>query len=277
MTAVSGLQYGVGARYACAIPLDDVGKPDVPVGTNAPVPYVGMPFYGFHAWDVKAPGMKQIDHKDNDGVAVSDFLPPDAGATAQLKIGVDNQPLNAFLGATKEITIGESKAVHWITNKQGSEPDVALFLYQQAKDRTTRARTWRWQIARSTICVPQLKGMDESAQEVLYDVVLNKGVTTIFGVPLTEAADGCLESAILGGMSNNKPCIAFWRMDGTDDVAMDFPTGVVAKAAANVSVYSWVTGALVSPTLYDVDVDLMGITWDAFPAAGIYGAFIEYV
>lgn len=274
MTAVTGLQYGVGARYVAAFKLDDQGTP-VPGATPA-TPYVGELFKGFHAWNVTAPAMKRIDHKDNDSIAVSDFLPPDTSATAELLIGVDNLEMNALLGATKVITIGESKASHWITDKQGFEPDVALFMFQQAKDKTTRARTWRWQIAPSCLVVPQLTGMNENPQEIRYEVILNKSTKTLFGVPLTEATDGCLESALLGGMSNNRPSICFWKSAGAT-TAFDFPTGVTAIAAANVTVFSWVTGAVVAQgSTYDVDVDLQGITFSAAPAAGVYGAFIEY-
>jgi len=275
MPAATGLQYGVGARYAAAFLLDDQG---VPIATPSPTPYAGELFQGFHAWNVTAPGMKRIDHKDNDSVAVSDFLPPDTAASAELTVGVDNLAVNAALGATKVIDIGESKASHWITDKQGFEPDVALFMYQQAKDKTTRARTWRWQIAPSTLCVPMLTGMTENPQEIKYEVILNKSTKTLFGVPLTELADGCLESAILGGMSNGRPCVCFWEFDGTDDVAGDFPTGIVAlNDTTSVVVFSWVTGAVVAQgSTYDVDVDKMGITFAAFPAAGVYGAFIQY-
>jgi hypothetical protein len=272
MADATGLQYGVGARYVAAFLLDDLGTP---LATDKD-PYVGELFSGFHAWNVTAPGMKRIDHKDNDSIAVSDFLPPDTSGTAELTVGVDNIPLNALLGATKVIEFGESQASHWMTDKQGFEPDVALFMFQQAKDKTTRARTWRWHLAPSCLCVPQLTGMSENPQEIKYEVILNKSTKTIFGVPLTEAVDGCLESALLSGMSNGRPCIVFWKANGSSDEAFAFPVGVTALAAGNVTVFSWVTGALVSPSLYDVDVDLQGLTFDAAPAEGVYGAFIEY-
>jgi hypothetical protein len=274
MGAVSGLQYGVGARFAAIIPLDVDGKPDFTTlaATNA---YNGLNFQGFHSWEVPSLARTKITHMDNDGPAVVDFLPPKEGASATLKIGVDNQVVNAFLQGVKKVTIGEATGVPYITDKMGFEPTISLFLYQQSKDKATRLRRWRYATIPSALCIPDPGPFNENAQERTYQCALNKSTKQIWGVELTEAIDGCLEAALFDWMAEGIPTLLFWNADGIEDEFL-FEVGGAAVAAlstAKITVWDWDAG---TPITSGITKTTAKITFSYPPTTGhVIVALIE--
>jgi hypothetical protein len=239
-----------------------------PAATSTTV-YEGVEFEGGKAWTLNTPDVRRISHVGNDRVLGLDFLPPVEGLTAELRVATENQPLNAILMGVTEFTVGEAKMLAWMTENQGSEPDVGLLLYQQSLDKSTRLRRWRFNIAPKSRCIPALANMDENASEVPYNVALPPTTNHLWGTALADGTEGATEAALIEGMSESRPKIVAWKADGVATSFLfntDYPAVNVNKMVV------WANGVVQSET----DA-VTGVTFAAPPADGtMIVCFYEY-
>lgn len=265
MATPSGNQLAVGARRGYVFPLNSAGLPAAP-STAA---YEGLEIKGLKAADLQIPDPRVIQHGGNDRLLATDFLPSMEAITGEIRTANLSQDVNAALTDVNKFTVGEMTFVPWGTDKQGSEIDIAFFVFQQSLDTDSKVRRWRNIVAPRVRAIPILSGMGEQPNEQRLRVVASPTANHLWGTALEEATEGATEMTFAEGMSEYKPKIVAWKADGTEDNFL-FPTAFQAQSTAKIKV--WDNGTLVTPTLAT-----SGLTFVAAPTTGhIIVALYEY-
>jgi hypothetical protein len=240
MTAspTSGNEYPVGLRYAAAFALTSQGGVAVPAATSATVPYSGSPFVGANAFNLTVPDPRKIVHPGDDRVMASDFLPSLDSVAATIEVSRYDMTLNALLCGVKTYAEADFTMMPWVTDAQGDEPTVGLFLYQQSQNAATKIRNWHFYVLPACRCVPKPAGMSASQTMITYNVVVNPSATTLWGFALTDAINGAVEHGIMEGHSDNQPWIAAWIGAG---ISAEAPFAVTKQAKSALKIAAWDT------------------------------------
>jgi hypothetical protein len=215
MTQATGKQYPIGLRYGAAFTLTSAGLPNA---TSPTTPYEGVQFKSADTLDLTVPDMRTIVHPGDDRVAAVDYLPTLDAVTGTLTVSLYDLDLVALLTNTKVQDMGETDSVSWFTDKQGSEPSVGLFLYQQSLNDTVKARNWRSIWIPSCRCVPKPVGMTATQTSMPFMIAVNPVSAQLWGTTLTEALNGATEQGFLELHSEYKPWLANWLGNGTATV-----------------------------------------------------------
>lgn len=259
MTTATGKQFPVGLRYGAAFALTSAGLPNA---TSPTTPYEGVQFYGANAFDLTVPDARQIVHPGDDRVSAIDYLPAVDPITATLTVSRYDNTLNALLSGVTEYTVGEMDALSWATDKQGSEPSVALFLYQQSLSGVTKARNWRSFLIPSARCIVKTPGMTDAQQSVSYQVGINPVTKQLWGTALATGTEGVTEHGFVEFQSENTPWLCAWLANGTA-TAFSFSSSHQAKSTTKIQV--WDNGTNVTGT---VTLATTGVTFSPAPTSG---------
>lgn len=262
MTATSGIQYGSGFRYGLAFALNANGRI---AGNSATIPYQGIPFTGAKAWNLTIPKQRRINHLNADRVGAADFLPPTEAASATLSVSADNQVIDAILMANKQTTTitGEASGIADLTSNQGFEPIIALWLYQQSLDYSSRLRRWRSFAVPRAKAITMPSGYADREVDASYDVLMTPSNFDIFGRLMTVTDYGATDAQLFRYMTEGIPAIGAWIGDGAT-LVFTFPVGQTpAKSTAKVAVF--VNGVLTS---VGITVTTTSVTFAAAPTAG---------
>lgn len=262
MAATSGIQYGSGFRYGVAFALNANGR----IAGNSPtVAYMGIPFTGAKAWNLTIPKQRRLHHINNDRVGAADFLPPTEAASATLGVSADNQVIDAILMANKQTTTitGEASAMADLTSNQGYEPIIALWLYQQSLDYSSRLRRWRSFAVPRAKAITMPSGYADREVDGTYDVLMTPSNFDIFGRLMTVTDYGATDAQLFRYMTEGIPAIAAWLADGTATV-FTFPAGFTpAKATTKIAVF--VNGTL---TTVGFTLSTTAVTFTVAPTTG---------
>jgi hypothetical protein len=239
MSATSGKQLPIGLRYAVVYALDANGRP---AAVNTTV-YEGLEIKGPKAFTLTLPDPRQISHMGNDRVLAVDILPPTEPTRGELRASVNDFAVHALLTGTSVITLGEATEIAHNTDKQGSEPQVGLLLYQMSLSVGDGLRHYRCFVIPLAVCIPKPQGMSENPEDVTYIVNPTLSNERLWGAQLVLATDGITEASIFEYMCEGKPKLVAFKADGTEDEFL-FPTGAPAKSTAKISVFK--NGVLMS-------------------------------
>lgn len=243
MTIQSGKHYAVGLRYATAFKLGSNGLPDWAC-VNAETAHEGYEFFGPQAWEVTIPEMRKIVHAGNDRVVATDFLPTLESGAGILTVAAQDQVVNAMLTHVNSFDVptlgGDIYMIPWLTEQQGSEPNIGLFLFQQSLDKDTKLRTYRFHCIPKARVSPATGGMSESPSVTRYSAIFNPSTKHLWGTAMTLAEEGCTEAALIEGMSEYRPKLVAWKADGSE-TAFLFPTDKPAVSTAKIAGV-WVNG-----------------------------------
>jgi hypothetical protein len=260
MSAPTGSQYAVGLRFAVAFELNVDGYPNA--GDTPATPYEGLEIKGPKTWDLTIPDSRRISHQGNDRVLALDVLPPTEGLTGVLVSSADDMDVKAALTGVKVRTLGEAKLLPVGTDQQGTEPEVALLLFQQSKDAASRLRRWRMHLIPRATCKPDTGAMNENGSETKYNVVINPSTSHLWGTALNLNDDGCEEAALLEGMFEGRPKLVAWKGDAAED---EFLLPATKPATATTKIHGvWVNGTPVSGD--DITLAVDKLTFDTPPA-----------
>lgn len=248
MTVVTGEMYAVGARRAILFQLNAAGYPLA--GAPAETPYEGIELLGIKSFELSFPAVRKITHSGNDRVMAYDFLPAIEGAGGALVVAGRDLGMDAMVAGVKEVTLAETKFLAQITDQQGAEPDVALFICQQAKDASSRSRRYRYQIIPKCVVSAVPPGMNENPAESRYEIAISPTTKHLWGLAFTIATDGCLEAGVVEGMAEKRPNIVAWLADGTENEFL-FPLSKPAVSVAKIHA-TYVDGVLTVPDIITV-------------------------
>lgn len=238
MTATSGEMYAVGARRAVLFKLNALGYPmDGPSPDFYPAaahtPYEGIEVLGAKSFELNYPAVRKISHVGNDRVLAFDFLPAIEGGSGTLTVAGRSLVLDAMLSGVLPVTVGEAVFAPMITDKQGSESDVGLIVFQQAKDATLRTRRYRMQVVPKGVIAITPPGQNENPAETKYEVAINPTTQHLWGHVFSVADEGCLEAGVVEVMTEGRPNVVAWRADNVE-TNFDLPTAKPATATAKI-------------------------------------------
>jgi len=243
MTASSGSQYFVGARKGVVFPLNAAG---LPAATSPTAVYEGLPLSSIKGFDITTPDARRISHNGNDRVGAVDFLPTLEPVSGEIRVAPSLMDLNSTLMNVNKFAVGNAVGMAWQTEDQGTESDVALVMFQQSLDMTTKLRAYRGIMIPRARAIPVLAGMNDNPGEVRYQVVASPSTKHIWGVTLATGTEGAAEAAAFETMSLGRPIIVGWKCNNSATV-FTFPTD---KPAIDVgSVKCWLDGVPVTTNL----------------------------
>jgi hypothetical protein len=259
MTAATGKQFPVGLRYGSAFQLNTSALPQAPT-TSA---YDGLQFVGSKAFELTLPPPRSVVHLGEDRVLATDYLPSLDAATAVLRVSRYDMGLNAILMNVNSFLIGEQELMPWQTDQQGNEADVALFLYQQSLEGSTKVRNWRAFFLPSTRCVPTPGGMTDSPQDMVYNVAINPVSQHLWGTDLAVITEGVTELGVLEVHTEKRPFFTAWRANGA---ATNFTFSASKQAFSTAKIAAaWNNGTDVTGTITKATT---GITFGVAPTDG---------
>lgn len=238
MTASSGNQLSVGAKFGVLFELNSSGYPDA---TSVTVPYEGIELAGIKGFELSSPNARMITHTGNDRVLAVDFLPTQEPISGEIRIAPSLMTVNASVMGVTAFTVGEAKMLPWATDKQGSEEDFGLIVYQQSLDKDTKLRAWRGVIAPRIRAVPVLSPMNDNPSEFRYQVIASPSTKHLWGTALATGTEGATEAAALETMGSNKPKVVAW-LGNASATSFSLPSNFPAVSTAKMIV--WVNGVL---------------------------------
>jgi len=212
MGVTSGKQFGVGLRHAQVFELDASGYP---AATNATA-YEGYEIVGPKAFDLTTPDPRKIFHTGNDRLLAQDFLPTLEGASGALRVSRNDYDVFATMTGTKKATIGAATVIGYATDKQGSEPDLGMLLFQQSKDGVTKLRRWRAYILPVANANIKPSSMNDNGAEYEYNILPLVATQHLWGVDFDDDVEGFTEAQLIETMTENQPWIAAFKATGAE-------------------------------------------------------------
>lgn len=260
MPTTNGILWGVEVYRAVVFPLNSDGT----LQATSTTVYEGLEIRGPRVFELTPAEPRLIVNPGSGRVMDTIYLPPNEASRAELRVGYNNQHVNAALSNTKVITVGEATMLPRVTDQQGAEPDVAILVSQIAKDSNKLSRWHSYMIPRAR-AIPMDSPMNESALEVRYMITMNPSTVHIWNHTLTVLDEGCLEMAYADVMTEGKPNIVAWLADGTEDEFL-FPVDKQAIDVAKIALFNYATGVEVTAGITKATT---GITYAAAPAADV--------
>ena len=250
MTASSGSNYFVGARKGVVFPLNASGSP---AATSPTVVYEGLDLSAIKGFDIATPDARRISHNGNDRVAAVDFLPTLEPVSGEIRIAPSLMDINSTLMNVNKFALGNAVGMAWQTEDQGTEADVALVMFQQALDLTTKLRSYRGIMIPRARAIPVLSGMNDNAGEFRYQVVASPSTKHIWETALVTGTEGATEAAAFETHSLGRPIIVSWLCNNAATV-FTFPTDKPAIDTASITV--WLDGVLTTANLTKTTTDV---------------------
>jgi len=248
MGVASESQLPVGLRHVRVFELNAAGRPAASDST----PYAGLEIKGPKAFSLSVPAPRKITHYGADRVLATDWLPPNEGASGELRASVHDLAIHALLSGVEVGTIGEAKEVGHATSQQGKEPQVGLLLYQQSVDLVSGAQQYHAIIMPRVKCLPQPAGMGENPEDRIYQIAPAVVSKRLWGTPLSAVTDGITDAQYFEYACEGEPRVVAFKGDGVED-EFSFEAAYPAKATGKVAVFvngtAQTTGVTVAETM----------------------------
>lgn len=258
MANTTGIVWGAEVYRVVVFPLNSDGTLQA-VDTTV---YEGLEIKGPRVFELTPAEPRLIVNPGSGRVMDTIYLPPNEANRAELRVGYNDQNVNAVLSGAKVVTVGESTMVPRGTDQQGSEPDVAMFVTQLAKDNNKLSR-WHYYIIPRAKAIPMDSPMNESALEIRYSITMSPSTVHLWNHPFTVLDEGVLEAAYIDGMSEGKFNVVAWLADGTE-VEFLFPTDKQAIDVAKIALFDYAAGTEIT---VGITKAVTGITYAVAPAA----------
>lgn len=252
------ISWGVDLYRSVVFPLNADGTFQIPEGTDA---YEGLQFEGSRSFNITPAEVRPIDNYGDGRLRDTIYLPPNTSTRGELLVGYEHQELNAALLGVEQFTEGGRTLLPMSTDKQGTEPIVALFLMQMAHD-ISKLKNWRFYQAPRAQCIPYPSSFNDTATEMRYQVTFSPSDVTFWNDELNEEDHGCTEAAYFSGLCEDRPNIVMFQGDGLYDVVFNLPTNKPAVSTTKINVYNLETGAEVTVGFTKTTTDL---TFDSAP------------
>lgn len=198
------------------------------------------------------------------------YRAPREASRAELRVGYDQLDVISALTGVNVYTIGEMKAIGRLTNRQGSEPDVAILLTQRGHDENGLTRYKTYIIPKSK-CPPTDSSMNDNASEMRYPITISNSKKEIWGEAYTVSKHGFTDTGYLTVITEGIPHIVAWQGDGVEDTFL-LPTDKPAISTDKLTVYNWDTGL---QYLTGITKSVTDVVFD-YPSTGLLVAVYEY-
>lgn len=258
MADTNGVVWGVEVYRAVIFPLNSDGSLQA-VDENV---YEGLEIRGPRVFELTPAEPRLITNPGAGRVQDVIYLPPNEATRAELRVGYNQQLVKAALSGVKSLTVGESTMVMRGTDMQGSEPDVAMFVSQLAKDSNKLSR-WHYYMIPRAKAIPMDSPMNENALEDRYLITMSPATAHIWGKALTVSDEGCTEAAYADGMSEGKINVVAWLGDAAT-LEFNFPVGKDAIDVDKIALFDFAAGTAITSGITKA---LDGITFAVAPAA----------
>jgi hypothetical protein len=245
MTAPTGKSFPVGMKQARVYALTADG---VPAATSTTV-YEGIQLVGVQSYENTVPDARRIAHTGDDQVLAQDMLPRQEVSTAKITTAINPMDAYAAMSSTKQATIGSATTIGYATNKQGSEPTVAILMYQQAKEYLSGLRCYRSYEIPATQVIINANGMSADKSAFSFSMLPTAVNHHIWGIQFTANTEGYTTSETEEIQTYGLPHICSWRADGT---VTTFPFNSARQAAGTLQINAISTMSPTGGTVTDV-------------------------
>jgi len=258
MAEPSGISWGVEVYRAIVYPLNADGSMQQ---SNDAQPYEGLQFEGSRVFEITPAEPRAVDNYGDGRLRDTIYLPPNTANKGVLRVGYDHQPINAALTGVNNVTTGDMKWTPMGTDKQGTEPVVALLLMQMGRDEN-KLKRWRWYMIPRAQCIPLPSSFNENGTEMTYQITMSPSTVTIWNQALTLEIHNCLEHAYADGVSEYRPHVVAFEGDGAYDVVFNLPTSKPAFSTSKMKVFNYLTGVEVTTGITKTTTS---VTFDVAP------------
>lgn len=226
----------VGAREARLFTLDS-GTAIIDPGAASATADEGFHVSGLKELQINDPEPQQIFHSGDDGVFVTDALPPTEAITGSVMTGKVAADIEEAITGNKVLTDGERKGIGIGTNNRGSEVQVGMYFYRQAVDTdpnsaTFGARRWELVVFPIVLLIPLEPGMGGTEFQKQYTLRPQFTQKHIWGVTYTVATEGFVRAQGNKWVTQYKPKLVAWRGDSfltSFNLPTDYPAVDVNK------------------------------------------------
>lgn len=259
----------VGLRYLQMLELNT--DDHSPKATAAAWNY-GRQLEGVNSLELTIPESRTIIVKGDDKVTTVFLLPPEEVIKGEIKASKLQGPAVTTMTGAKESTVGKMKVQAFATEKQGKEKDVCIIGTQIAQDTAYgsaefSAERWLSYLVPLAKLVPKPGSMTPEANQTGYTLQGRPTRVWPWGLALSEATDGALETQLATLKTINHPVIAAALGDGTETEFL-FAADMQAVDTDSITLYSNAGGTWAAVSA-GITKAVTGITYTTAPASGV--------
>lgn len=241
MAAPGTIRSGAGFRHCQVILLDSNGYPAA-VDTTV---FEGITLSGARALSIEDPEPRDIVHVGDDRVFQRDVLPPDTPISGEIRSGKVNDALDDVITDDISVTIGEAVLFGFGSDNRGEENQVCILAYRQTLDVDPSSagfgrRRWEGRLFPKVYIIPRESGFEDTPEERAYTFRPLFVTSYPWGESFAVGTEGFTQAQGFRIISEYKPKIVAWKIEGIGDTTLDFSSGYPAQAAGKITV--WVAG-----------------------------------
>ncbi len=228
--------WGVDSFNAFAFPLNADGS----LKATSTAVYEGEEIDGTRDFNLTPAEGSVVANVGNGRLRDTIYRAPREASRAELVIGFVNPRVKALLSGVNTYNVGEAILSGRMTNKQGSEPDVALIVTQRGHNDNGLTRFKSYLIPKGRI-IPRDSPMTENALAETYQVTISNTKKQIWGKPYSTSEHGFTDATYEELVSEYPVAVVAWQGDGVEDEFL-LPTDKPAISTAKMTVFNWDTG-----------------------------------
>lgn len=276
-TVFSGFHRGV--AYA----LNSYGRPDPSAADPYIGPYTGLDVYATKTFSLVVPATRKVSHLGNDRLLKVQQFPPQEPITGELGVGAEDLDLVSLLTGVTVISKAGAKGVPYGSDLQGSEPNVAFIMVQDALAKSGPQR-YRNLFVPSTKAVPRTPGMGADPIDMIFDLAPDITDSHLWGELFSILSDpsdpfsgvsesGADEAAFEIYFSEYEMLICSWLAQAAQTEFL-FKESQPAANVSDIEVFTALNDSVVEEAAADYTLATTGVTFNTAPAT-TYGAGTE--
>lgn len=268
MTTLTELEkfWGVDSFNAFVFPLNADGS----LQADSTTVYEGEEIDGTRDFNLTPAEGSIVANVGNGRLRDTIYRAPREASRAELIVGFVQPRVKAILAGVNTYNIGEAILSGRMTNRQGSEPDVALIVTQRGHNDNGLTRFKSYLIPKSRI-VPRDAPMNDNALAETYQVTISNTKKQIWGKPFSVSEHGFTDATYEELVSEYPVAVVAWQGDGVEDTFL-LPTDKPAVSTAKMTVFNWDTGL---QYVTGITKSVTGIEF-AYPSTGLLVCMYEH-
>ena len=232
--------WGVDSYHAFAFPLNADGSPQA-VNTTV---YEGLEIDGTRDFNLAPAAGTIVSNIGNGRLRDTIYRAPREASTAELLVGYTQPNVKAALSGVLTYAVGEMRLSGRLTNKQGSEPDIAMLVTQRGHNESGLTRFRTYFIPKSRV-IPRDSPFSDNASVETYQVTMSNSKKQIWGLPYSVGVHGFTDATYEEAIHENPVRIVAWVADGSEDTFL-LPTDFPAVSTGKLNLYNFTSGAAVT-------------------------------